>query len=99
VRYNESRRTLVELYSSAQVPALIAVALKDLDDVIEKNSTLMIESLNESLAQDPRSIIESEQIESPFYGSASGSYWMKFIPLGPKVDAARFGLRDYLNTK
>ena len=99
VKYTENRHKLVELYSSAQVPAAIAVALKELDDAIEKDSTLMIESLNESLAPDPRTIFENEQVGTRFYGSASGLYWSHFISLSPKADAVRLWLRDYLNVK
>lgn len=99
VKYNESRHKLVELYSSANVPATVSVALKELDDVVEKDSILMIESLNDSMSTDPRYISENDRYGSRFYGSASGAYWTRFISLGPKGDAVRLYLRDYLNTK
>jgi hypothetical protein len=98
-KYNENRQKLMELYSSAQIPAALAVALKELDGVIEKDSTMMIESLNESLSIDQRNITDSEQASSPFYGSAAGLYWTNFIPLEPKGDAIRLLLRDYINAR
>jgi hypothetical protein len=96
-KYNESRSRLIELYSSASVPASVAVALKDLDDVIEKDSTLMIESLNDSMSTNPKYISENDQFGSRFYGSASGAYWTKFVALAPKGEAVRLYLRDYIN--
>lgn len=59
----------------------------------------MIESLNESLAADPRSILQSEQPGTLYYGSAAGLYWSKFISLSPKADAIRSLLQDYISIK
>lgn len=98
-KYNTSRHHLAELYSSASTPAPVANALKDLDDVVEKNSTWMIESLNDSLSTDPRYISENDTAGSRFYGSASGAYWTKFTPLSSKGDTVRISLRVYLSAR
>ncbi len=98
-KYNENRRLLTEYLSSAQLPSDVGVALKDFDTAVEDNSVLMIGSLNDSLASDPRIIVYDDTYSSNWYGSASGLYWQRFIPLKPKADAIRSAIRAALGVK
>ena len=96
IKYIDSRRRLNEFKSSAQVPQDVVDALKEFDDLVERNTVLMFDSINENLATDPRYIIEDEQVGSKFYGSARGAYWSKFGYLNPKAEIIRLRLRDHL---
>lgn len=92
-KYVDSRKTLSRLISSAALPEQVTGALKLVDDAIEKNSATMIESLNESLAADPRNILENNVFGTERYASASGLYWTKFIPLRPRADVVTAAVR------
>jgi len=85
-KYVERRKALSRLASSATLPPDVTAALRMLDDSVEKDSALMIDSLNGSLAADPRNILEDDVYGTERYGSASGAYWKKFIPLRPAAD-------------
>ncbi len=98
-KYNESRRKLTAMMSSAALPADVTAALKLLDDSIEKDSALMIESLNQSLAADPRNILQNSVYGSDWYGSASGLYWRQFIPLRPSADVVTLAVRKAMEAK
>lgn len=95
-KYVDSRKTLSRLMSSAALPEDVTAALKLVDDAIEKNSVAMLESLNESLASDPRNILENDVYGTDHYGSASGLYWSRFIPLRPRADVVTLAVRKAL---
>jgi hypothetical protein len=85
--------------SSATLPADVSGALRLFDDAVEKDSVLMLESLNESLKSDPRNILENSVYGSNWYGSASGFYWQQFIPLRPRADVVALALRNAIEAK
>lgn len=93
-RYGEARKKLSSLAASALLPTNLTAALRDFDDTVERDSTLMIESLNQSLAVNPRHIVENDVDGSNWYGSASGLYWSQFVPLRPKADAVTAAIRQ-----
>lgn len=95
-KYVESRRQLTNLSSSSLLPSTVTAALKDFEKTIEDNMTLMVESLNESFASDPRYIFESDDSSSNWYGSASGRYWARFASLREKASAVSEEIRQYL---
>jgi hypothetical protein len=77
------------------VPESVADALRDFDQTVEKDMSLMIESLNDSIAADPNNLIYNDAYNSGWYASASGLYWQKFIPLRPKADIVAKEMRSY----
>lgn len=93
-KYSESRRHLIALYSSSQIPDSVCSALRDFDNTIQLNTRLMIESLNQS-AKTPQSIIQNDVYGSQWYGTASGLYWVKFSPLEPKAQEVRTAIVKY----
>lgn len=98
-KYIESRRLLMQFYSSAELPVNVTNALKVFDKAIEDNSTLMIEVLNESLAENIENIISDDKELSPCFGNTSRLYWSRFIQLKPKADVVSASIRDYLEVK
>lgn len=98
-KYVDSRRALSRLMSSAALPVEVTAALKMFDDTIEKDSALMIESLNASLTDDPRNILENGIYGADRYGSASGLYWKKFILLRPRADVVTLAVRKAMANK
>lgn len=98
-KYAENRKQLATLISSASLPTEVTAALKLLDDAIEKDSTTLIESLNQSLKSDPRNILENSVYGSNWYGSASGLYWRQFIPLRPSADVVTLAVRKAMGKK
>jgi hypothetical protein len=81
------------------LPAEVINALKELNNTVQQNVTIMIESLNESLQKDPQNIIRNFDYGSDYYGAASGLYWIKFISLRPVVDKINAAVRSSLNVK
>jgi hypothetical protein len=96
IKYVDARKRLNEFRSSGQVPQDVVEALKGFDDTIERNTVLMFDSINESLATDPRYIAEDELVGSKFYSSAKGAYWSKFEYLNPKAELIRVAVRGHL---
>jgi hypothetical protein len=98
-KYNESRRLLAQFYSSAQLPVEVVRTLKDFDKAIEDNLVLMIEVLNERLADNAEKIIDNDKYSSPRFGNMSNLYWSRFIKLRPKAEAVSAAIRAYLEVK
>lgn len=98
-KYMGARKKLAQYISSPVLPSAVVDALRTFDSTIEKNSTLMIESLNDSFSTDPRTIIESEDPRSPFAGRAVGRYWRQFDPLKPKAEKVNSAIRHALGVK
>ena len=98
-KYVANRQKLTSLISSAALPTEVAASLKLFDDAIEKNSALMIESLNQSVEEDPRNILQNSVYGTPWYGSASGLYWKHFIPLKPRADVITQTVRKAFKTR
>jgi hypothetical protein len=68
VKYMQNRSKLAGFISSSQLPSSVTEALKDFDEVVSRNFSLMCESLNKSLSDDPRNILENDVYSSPRYG-------------------------------
>ena len=95
-KYVTNRAFLEKLLSSSQLPKNIAEKLKQFNDVIEQNSVLMIEVLNEELSIDSKNIFENDSYSSPYYGAVSVAYWAKFNDLRPKAEQVSGAIRTYL---
>lgn len=98
-KYIESRRLLVQFYSSSQLPVEIVNTLKDFDKAIKDNTNLMIEVLNERLADNIENIFGDDKDSSPCFNGTSRPYWSSFIQLRPKAEAVSIAIRDYLEVK
>jgi hypothetical protein len=96
-KYVENKKALTKLFSSSRLPADVVAALKGFNEAVDRDSTLMIESLNQSLASDPRNILENDVYGSNWYGSAAGFYWKQFISLRAKADLVSVATRNAMD--
>jgi len=95
-KYVESRKMLAKYMSSTMIPNDVRTALVELDRTIEQNTTTIIEVLNEKLADNRNNILKEFDDKSYYRGGTSGYYWVKFIPLRPKVDSISHEIRKHL---
>jgi hypothetical protein len=98
-KHLEARDLLMKTYASSKLPTSVVSALKDFDSTVEKDMTLMIESLNDSLALDRRNILDNDIPSAVNFGSASGLYWSRFAHLKNRAEAINTAIRGYLNLK
>jgi hypothetical protein len=98
-KYLTNRAQLAKYYSSPLLPSGVIESLKMFDKALQDNSTLMLESLNDSLASDPRNIFENDNESSNWWSSATNLYWQHFIQLKPKADKVNTAIRSALGVK
>lgn len=99
-KYIESRKELSRLKSSAALPSAVTGALREFDEDIEKDSVLMIDSLNRSLEADPRNILQDGDRQSlEFFGHAQNLYWESFIPLRNSADVVSIAVRKAIEER
>jgi hypothetical protein len=98
-KYVESRKRLNGFILSAKLPSNVVNALKGLDDMIERDLTMMVESLNDRLSDNKDNIIQEFNQSSVFYGGTSGYYWTRFSNLRPEAERISKAIREYLKIK
>ncbi len=92
-KYLQSQDRLRKYCESPQLPSKVINALKEFETVVENNTYLMRNSLDESQLANPASILEDDDDRSSFFRSAEGHYWHQFAQLKPKADAVRDSIR------
>jgi hypothetical protein len=97
-KYANNIDLLRELASSTQMPSDLSKALKDFIERLNNNLFRMIDSLNQSITEDHRNIIDAESRQSEFQGSASSLYFKMFIPLEPATDPIRSAIKAHLQS-
>ena len=94
--YVDARMTLSGFCASSQLPSSIIEALKEFELAIEANTSLILATINESLAVDKRYILEADLTSSPYLGKTNALYVSRFIKLRPKADDISAKIRTYL---
>jgi len=98
-KYVASRQTLAKFQSSAQLPLAIRNAVKDLDQAVVGNAQLLLEVINQKLAENPANILREEDGTSPLLGATSGAFLDKCTRLKPKQEEIISAIRRYLKTQ
>jgi hypothetical protein len=97
-QYVASRRQLAEFAASPLVPADVQKSIKALDETVVHNSYLMIDVINEQLAQDPNNILRGDDLNSPYSAVTANAYLRRFVELKPKADDVLAKIRAFLKT-
>lgn len=96
-KYVQSRAQLANFIASPELPADVIEALKNFDAAVERDTVLMVESINASYSEDPLYILRCDDISSKkYYGVAQNRYFAKFVPLKPLADKVNNAIRESL---
>ncbi len=98
-KYVINRRMLAKFQSSPQLPLAITNAIKDLDQAVADNAQLLLDVINQKLAENPARILREEDGGSPLFGATSGAFLDKCVRLKPKQTKVMSEIRRYLNTE
>jgi hypothetical protein len=94
-KYIDSLRTLSEFCSSTELPQSVIAPLTEFKATVQSDMDWMFDSINDTLLNNPRSIIEIDDPQSTA-PSASGRYWLHFKQLSPVADKVRIAIRNSL---
>jgi hypothetical protein len=97
-QYSTARQKLVKFESSAEMPPKVAGAIKDFDNTIQSNTVILLDVINEKLAQDTNNIIQNDDPKSPNFGAVSLTYNHRIIPLEPRADEVIKQIKTYLKS-
>jgi hypothetical protein len=85
-KYLVAKQVLLPFESSPWMPTAVQDSIKAFDKTVEDNTNLLIEVINEKLAQDKNNIILENDLKSPYFGVTNAAYIKRFVPLKPKAD-------------
>lgn len=98
-KYTTTEQMLRSFESSPHIPTKIQEAIKDFDSTAGSNALLLIEVINERLAQDKDNIVLEDVQGARFFGGTMTAYWNRFTPLKPKADIVLQQIRTFLNVR
>ena len=98
-KYVTGRQMLAKFQSSAQLPPSVQDAVKELDVAVATNVAVLLDVINERLADKPNEVLREEDGNSPLFGATSGAFLDKRIWLKPKQEAIMSAMSDYLNAQ
>ena len=98
-KYERSRSLLLHYIASPELPQSVVDALKEFNVVIQVNTNLITDSLNDSWALDRDSVLSNDDSASKWFGSASGAYWRRFTNLKPAAEKVNHAIRDALGAQ
>jgi hypothetical protein len=98
-KYVVNRETLAKYQSSPQLPLSVKNAVKELYDAVYKNVEVLLDVINQELAQNPDHILHEDDGNSNLFGAAFRAFLDKRIWLKPKQEAVMAAISDYLNSQ
>jgi hypothetical protein len=96
-KYHANRQALAKFYSSHQLPTPAREAVKQWDKAVEQNASILLDVINEKMAENPQNIFREEDGNSPLFGATSGAFLDRRIWLKPKQEKISDEVRRYLN--
>jgi hypothetical protein len=95
LKYRKSTDLLVELINSILVPDKICNPLRDFSGTISRNSSLMIDVLNEMAHESFDNFTSNNNADSPHFKKINHQYWSRFEQLKPKADAVILAIKEH----
>jgi hypothetical protein len=95
-KYLLAKQVLLPFETSPQMPTMVQESIKAFDKTVDDDRALLIEVINEKLAQDKNNIILENDLKSPYFGVTNTAYIKRFVPLKPKADDVLAKIRDFL---
>lgn len=86
VKYQQSKKRLIQLSNSALIPVHIKAKLIDLDRLIDADVNIMMQVLDGKLHENENYILQYKNVKSPYYGGVVSEYARRFRPLKPLSD-------------
>jgi hypothetical protein len=98
-KYIDSRNEMARYFLSATLPENVRGAVKELDQAVEKNVGLMVDTFNNKAKENFRLIVDDITPSSQNFGNVSSTYWKACTPLGPLARNVSNSIRKYLGVK
>jgi hypothetical protein len=98
-QYATHKARLLPSESSADLPSAVRTAVSDFDQTLDKDTTILLETLNDKLAENRDNIIYDHDVRSPYWRTVDNAYWARFIQLKPKADRIVAAMRAYLKVR
>jgi hypothetical protein len=98
LKHVTNRQRLSAFEESAQLPADVCIAVKELGQGVDDNIMLLLDVLNEKMTENPVHVVQDEGA-SPNLGATSNVYLSRFIQLKPKQEKVIAAIREYLDVR
>ena len=85
-KFQHALSEVVKFSNSAILDEPIKAALTDFVAVINQDTNIMMQVLDEKLHQDKRLFLQHNEYGTPYYGVISNDYVFKMVPLKPAAD-------------
>src|SRR5207248_5413865 len=72
-KHFENRQRLAKFESSPQLPLTIRNAITELAKAVIENTHILLDTINDRLAENPENILQDQNGEFPLLGSTSGT--------------------------
>ncbi len=95
-KYEDAKRLLLPFESSPQMPTAVQESIKDFDQALANNTSLIIEVVNQKTSENANNLFSANDLNSPYYGVIWNAYWNCFTPLKPKADVVLKNIRAFL---
>jgi hypothetical protein len=91
----DARSRLAGFYTSAELPVGIKDSIKEIDGLVEKDLTNMIEVLDSFMISNKQAIVHDSDSSSPLFASVNNKYFSTIEPIRPKIDDVLKRLHSY----
>jgi hypothetical protein len=98
-KYVAGRQRLAKFRSSPRMPVSIQKAIERFDQAIVENAEVLLDVINENLAENPGNILHEEDGSSSLFGATCGAFLKKCIRLKPKQEEIMSAIRLHLGTQ
>lgn len=95
-KYVKNRDKLGRFINSSQLPSSVTDAVKKLDEAVERNSSLLLDIMDERFRANRKNITEHEDTTSSRCGGINNAYWSQFENLKPFADQIGGAVRKFM---
>jgi hypothetical protein len=92
--YSKNKADLLKYENSAKLPPAVVYAVRKFDDILQNNTNVMQDLLNDAMRKDPNYFLLNGDASNPkYYDVINTRYWDRFDQLRPFADQIRDNLR------
>jgi hypothetical protein len=97
-KYSDNKKLLVNYENSTTLASSVIISVKDFDNTLEENVSLLIKVMDAALKESPDYFVRYDDMSSSVYFNAvSNRYWSQFRDLRRKADKIRDACRSELS--